>query len=125
MVLLPSFTRGIILALFTFGVLTLFYPAALKRLARPRWLVIFGSLFLVNLFFGVPDQTPDLDGVGLVFFIHSHSRWHANDPARYGHSACGGWAFEFGQYRRSGRLVRTRRFARTWFFHRRGDQPFA
>lgn len=67
MVLIPSLTKGIILALFALGVLILIYPAALKRLARPRWLVIFGILFLVNLFFGVSDQAPDLTVFGLSF----------------------------------------------------------
>lgn len=67
MVLIPSLTKGIILALFALGVLILIYPAALKRLARPRWLVIFGILFLVNLFFGVSDQAPDLTLLGLSF----------------------------------------------------------
>jgi len=65
MVLLPSPSRGIILAFFTLGVLTLLYPAALQRLARPRWLVMFGILFLVNLFFGVSDQPADLTLLGL------------------------------------------------------------
>jgi energy-coupling factor transporter transmembrane protein EcfT len=67
MVLLPSVTRGIFLALLTLGALTLLYPAALKRLVRPRWLVIFGSLFLVNVFFGVPGQKPDWTMLGLSF----------------------------------------------------------
>ncbi|GAB1469666.1 hypothetical protein MASR2M66_05430 [Chloroflexota bacterium] len=65
MVLIPSLMKGIILALFTLGILTLIYPAALRRLARLRWLVIFGSLFLINLFFGVSDQTLDLSILGL------------------------------------------------------------
>jgi energy-coupling factor transporter transmembrane protein EcfT len=52
MVLIPSPSKGIILALITLGVLTVLYPAALRRLARPRWVVIFGSLFLINVFFG-------------------------------------------------------------------------
>lgn len=67
MVLIPSLTKGIILALFALDVLILIYPIALKRLARPRWLVIFGVLFLVNLFFGVSDQAPDLTLLGLSF----------------------------------------------------------
>jgi energy-coupling factor transporter transmembrane protein EcfT len=67
MVLLPSVARGIFLALLTLGALTLLYPAALKRLARPRWLVILGSLFLVNVFFGVSDQTSDWTVLGLSF----------------------------------------------------------
>lgn len=67
MVLIPTYAKGIILALFTLGVLILLYPAAVKRLARPRWLAIFGILFLVNLFFGVSDQAPDLTILGLSF----------------------------------------------------------
>lgn len=67
MVLLPSVTRGIILALVTLGALTMLYPTAFKRLARLRWLVILVSLFLVNVFFGVPDQTPDWTVLGFSF----------------------------------------------------------
>jgi energy-coupling factor transporter transmembrane protein EcfT len=65
MALLPSQSRGIILALFTLGALTLMYPSALRRLARPRWLVLFGVLFLINVFFGVSEQAPDLKVWGL------------------------------------------------------------
>lgn len=67
MVLIPSLTKGIILAFFALGILIIIYPAALKRLARPRWLVIFGILFLINLFFGVSEQAPDLTILGLSF----------------------------------------------------------
>ncbi len=67
MVLVPSLAKGIILALFALGILILIYPAALKRLARPRWLVIFSILFFVNLFFGVSDQAPDLTILGFSF----------------------------------------------------------
>jgi len=67
MVLIPSLTKGIILALFALGILILIYPVAVKRLARPRWLVIFGILFLVNLFFGVSDQAPDVTILGFSF----------------------------------------------------------
>lgn len=67
MVLIPSLAKGIILALFALGILILIYPAAVKRLARPRWLVIFGVLFLVNLFFGVSDQAPDITILGFSF----------------------------------------------------------
>ncbi|MBN8579145.1 MAG: energy-coupling factor transporter transmembrane protein EcfT [Anaerolineae bacterium] len=67
MVLVPSLAKGIISALFALGILLLIYPAAVKRLARPRWLVIFGILFLVNLFFGVSDQVPDLSILGFSF----------------------------------------------------------
>lgn len=67
MVLLPSLSKGIVLALFTLGILILAYPAALQRLARPRWLVIFGILFFINLFFGVTEQEPDLAIFGVPF----------------------------------------------------------
>jgi len=67
MVLLPSVTRGIILALVTFGALSMLYPTAFKRLTRPRWLVILGSLLLVNIFFGAPDQTSDWTLLGFSF----------------------------------------------------------
>jgi len=67
MVLLPSLSKGIVLALFTLGILIVAYPAALQRLARPRWLVIFGILFFINLFFGVTEQEPDLAILGVPF----------------------------------------------------------
>jgi energy-coupling factor transporter transmembrane protein EcfT len=65
MVLLPSLERGIIPALFMIGMLSLIYPFALRRLARPRWIIIFGSLFLVNMFFAVPTDTTDWMILGL------------------------------------------------------------
>lgn len=67
MVLVPSLAKGIILALFALGILILIYPTAAKRLARPRWLVIFGILFIINLFFGVSEQAPDLAILGISF----------------------------------------------------------
>jgi energy-coupling factor transporter transmembrane protein EcfT len=67
MVLLPSLSKGIVLAIFTLGILIVVYPAALQRLARPRWLVIFGILFIINLFFGVSGQAPDLAILGISF----------------------------------------------------------
>lgn len=67
MVLLPSLSKGIVLALFTLGILIVAYPTALQRLARPRWLVIFGILFIINLFFGVTEQSPDLTILGISF----------------------------------------------------------
>ena len=70
MVLLPPMERGIIPALFMLGMLGLIYPFALRRLARPRWIIIFGSLFLVNMFFAVPTDTTDWIILGLpVSFI--------------------------------------------------------
>jgi energy-coupling factor transporter transmembrane protein EcfT len=65
MVLLSSASRGIIAALFTLGALALMYPAAIQRLARLRWLVMFGGLFLINVFFGAAGDTPDLAIMGL------------------------------------------------------------
>jgi energy-coupling factor transporter transmembrane protein EcfT len=65
MVLLPPLERGIISALFTLGVLIVTYPFALHRFARPRWLIILGSLFLVNLFFGIPEDGADWMVLGL------------------------------------------------------------
>lgn len=65
MVLLPPAAKGIVVALFTCGVLSLAYPSALNRLIKPRWLAIFGSLFLVNLLFGAPDHAPDWVVLGL------------------------------------------------------------
>lgn len=67
MVLLPSLSKGIVLALFTLGILIVAYSTALQRLARPRWLVIFGILFIINLFFGVTEQSPDLTILGISF----------------------------------------------------------
>jgi energy-coupling factor transporter transmembrane protein EcfT len=67
MVLLPALPKGIVLALFTLGILILVYPAALQRLARLHWLVIFGILFVINLFFGVSGQAPDLTILGMSF----------------------------------------------------------
>jgi energy-coupling factor transporter transmembrane protein EcfT len=65
MVLLPPVERGIIPALLTLGVLILVHPFALQRLARPRWVIILGSLFLVNMLFGVPEEGADWTVLGL------------------------------------------------------------
>ena len=65
MVLLPPVERGIIPALFMLGVLSLMYPFALRRLVQPRWLIIFGSLFLVNMFFATPADAADWMILGL------------------------------------------------------------
>lgn len=59
MVLLPPLAHEIIPKLFLLGVMIVIYPLALQRLARPRWLIILGSLFLINVFFGVSDGTND------------------------------------------------------------------
>lgn len=58
-VLLPPLAHEIIPKLFMLGVMILIYPLALQRLARLRWLIILGSLFLINVFFGVSDGTND------------------------------------------------------------------
>lgn len=66
MVLLTtSASRSLVIALLTLGVLTLMYPAAFQRLARLRWLLIFGSLFLINVFLGATDEAPNLVILGL------------------------------------------------------------
>ena len=65
MVLLPPLERGTIPALIALAVLGVLYPIALRRLVRPRWLFILASLFLVNLFFGVPEAEKDLLVLGL------------------------------------------------------------
>jgi energy-coupling factor transporter transmembrane protein EcfT len=67
MVLLPSASHGIIIALCTLGALTIIYPAAIQRLMRPRWLMIFASLFLINVFFGVSGQAADWIVLGFSF----------------------------------------------------------
>lgn len=56
-VLLPPFAHEIIPTLFMLGMLVVMYPFALRRLIRPRWLVLLGSLFLINVFFGVTEET--------------------------------------------------------------------
>ncbi len=65
MVLLPPLAHEIIPTLFMLGVMIVMYPFALRRLARPRWLVILASLFLINMFFGAPDEANDLMVLGL------------------------------------------------------------
>jgi energy-coupling factor transporter transmembrane protein EcfT len=65
MVLIPSVERGFVPALITLAVLGALYPFALRRLTRPRWLLILASLFLVNLFFGIPEEGTDLLVLGL------------------------------------------------------------
>ena len=65
MVLIPPVERGLVPALVTLAALGALYPFALRRLTRPRWLLILTSLFLVNLFFGVPEEGTDLMVLGL------------------------------------------------------------
>jgi hypothetical protein len=79
MVLFPPLSRGILLALFTLGTLTLIYPPALQRLAPT--LVIFGSLF-INIFFG--ESISAILTVLVVSFNHNHLN-SINDSACCGH----------------------------------------
>jgi energy-coupling factor transporter transmembrane protein EcfT len=65
MVLLPPLERGIVPALIALVALGALYPFAVRRLTRPRWLLILASLFLVNLFFGIPEEGNDLVILGL------------------------------------------------------------
>ena len=65
MVLLPPLAHEIIPTLFMLCLMSVLYPFALQRLARPRWLVILASLFLINVFFGVSDGTNDWVVLGL------------------------------------------------------------
>ncbi len=65
MVLISPMGMGIFPALGILGVLVFLYPFALRRLARPRWLIIFFSLFLVNIIFGYPEGGTDRMVLGL------------------------------------------------------------
>ena len=65
MALLPAQERGIPAALLALALLAALYPFALRRVARPRWLLILAGLFLVNLFFGGMRETPDMAILGL------------------------------------------------------------
>jgi energy-coupling factor transporter transmembrane protein EcfT len=65
MVLLPPLVHEIIPTLFMLVVMIVMYPFALQRLLRPRWLLILASLFLINVFFGIADETNDLVVLGL------------------------------------------------------------
>ncbi len=51
--LLPA-SRGIFAAAIVVIVLGGCYPAAIRRLLKLRWIVVLISLFLMNIFFGVP-----------------------------------------------------------------------
>ncbi len=65
MVLILPIERGAVPALIALTMLGALYPSALRRLTRPRWLLILASLFLVNLFFGIPEEGTDLLVLGL------------------------------------------------------------
>lgn len=64
-ILLPRLSQEILPAFLLLSVLVMMYPFALRRLARARWLVIFGSLFLINVFFGGSERTYDWLVLGL------------------------------------------------------------
>ncbi len=55
--LLPA-GRGLAAGLAVAAALGAIYPAAARRLLRPRWAALLASLFLVNLFFGAPADGP-------------------------------------------------------------------
>lgn len=63
-ILWPPVAREIIPTISMLGALVVMYPGALRRLMRTRWLIILGSLFLINVFFGVTDESPDLMMLG-------------------------------------------------------------
>jgi energy-coupling factor transporter transmembrane protein EcfT len=65
MVLIPPVERGYVPALIALAMLGALYPFAVRRLARPRWLFLLASLFLVNLFFGIPEEGTDWLVLGL------------------------------------------------------------
>ena len=65
MVLIPPVERGFVPALIALVVLGVLYPFSVHRLARPRWLLLLASLFLVNLFFGIPEEGTDWVVLGL------------------------------------------------------------
>jgi energy-coupling factor transporter transmembrane protein EcfT len=65
MVLLPPLQRGIVPALIALAAVSALYPFALRRLTQARWLFLLASLFLLNLFFGIPEEGPDLQVLGL------------------------------------------------------------
>jgi energy-coupling factor transporter transmembrane protein EcfT len=65
MALVPPVERGFIPSLMALVVLGTLYPCAVRRLARPRWLLLLASLFLVNLFFGIPKEGTDWLVLGL------------------------------------------------------------
>lgn len=66
-VLIPAPAKGILLGLFTLGVLIVLYPTALRRLTSPRWLILFVGLFLINVFFGVSEQPANMTFLGYAF----------------------------------------------------------
>ncbi len=65
MALLPAGERGVLAALLALIVLAGLHPSALKRIASPRWLLILGGIFLVNILLGGMHEEPDMDILGL------------------------------------------------------------
>ena len=65
MVMLPPLEKGFVPALIALVALGALYPFALRRLTQPRWLFLLVSLFLLNLFFGVPEEEKELLILGL------------------------------------------------------------
>jgi energy-coupling factor transporter transmembrane protein EcfT len=65
MVVLPPLEKGVIPALIVLVALGMLYPLSLRQLTQPRWLMILASLFLVNLFFGIPEEGADSVLLGL------------------------------------------------------------
>jgi len=65
MVLIPPMHRVAIPALIALAVLSVLYSFAVRRLMQPRWILIFASLFLVNVFFGMPEEGTDWVVFGL------------------------------------------------------------
>ncbi len=77
MALLPARERGIPTALLALAAVAALYPFALRRLSRPRWLLVLTGLFLINLFFGGLREEPDilflgvpLAGITLLNAVH-------------------------------------------------------
>jgi energy-coupling factor transporter transmembrane protein EcfT len=65
MALLPAGGRGIPAALLAMALLGALYPFALRRVLRPRWLLVLAGLFAVNLLFGGMLEHPDMSVLGL------------------------------------------------------------
>lgn len=65
MVMLPPLEKGFVPALIALAALGALYPFAMRRLTKPRWLFLLAGLFLVNLFFGVPEEEKELLILGL------------------------------------------------------------
>jgi len=65
MALLPSGMNGIPAALLALAMLGWMYPFAMRRILRPRWLLILGGIFFINILFGGLREEPDLNFLGL------------------------------------------------------------